>query len=377
MSVKSLSAPKNAAYPLVVRKTLVAPEEIVCRGQLLYEIEDAQGRRMEVKTPFSGSIMGKPIATGTVLKSPQIILEIDESKAGEVEEAWMEKIPAEGSAPAPQKTGASSSADPPRSPSSSHERPGWHRVVGVFAFLLGPFLTWIALHLTHSLAGAGYRFGGLAIALLAPWLLYSVLPHKRNRRSATSVYRVAGGKGSITSVILIVASLILPPKVLSSGDCMWVHRLFAPITFAPLLEKGGRIYLLGRHVADLAEGTKGVPLSNGGLVTRWWGMGINEGYTGAVWSPRGAGDPRVGRIQRYPGLPDEAWLNPDSDDSHDHERVSISEPWRRSRLLAADSRQRGENHRQDKNVSGLGDDWNSRVSTAASGVSRAGSAQLR
>lgn len=54
MPTKSLSSPREAAYPLLIRKTLVAPGDTVAAGAPLYELEDRMGQRFLVHLPMAG-----------------------------------------------------------------------------------------------------------------------------------------------------------------------------------------------------------------------------------------------------------------------------------------------------------------------------------
>ncbi|MBD5778785.1 hypothetical protein IEN85_04730 [Pelagicoccus sp. NFK12] len=282
MDTKRISSPQSGSYPMEIKKALAAPGEFLRAGQAIYEIQDAQKRRLQVRCPLDGIVSGPVLAPGSILPSAQIILEIDPSAKEETVEAWTEPA----AVPAPE------SPQPPRQSKrkqANAKEAVWLPLLGLF---ISPFLVWIALHLTHSLAPASYRYGAPALALFLPWLLYFALPGKSLKKSPAVDYGAGLLLGSLVSLIFFFATLFLPARLLAAGDSQTIHRLFEPITSAPLRIENERLYFLGQDMGQ-AQFDDSIPLSNGGALGWDFSLESGSGQTGQIWFPDGTLGPKL------------------------------------------------------------------------------------
>jgi hypothetical protein len=298
MALKYLSSPKEAAYPLIIKKTFVAPGDRVSRGELIYELEDAAQRRAQIRMPLSGEQLEGILPTGTRLPEPSIILSfeaITEEAPARVEPVASPSGPTQGPAtqPPPAPPSPRKSAAPPRRQSR------WYGPITLLAISLCGFLVWAALHVTHSLAPNSLRFGLPALAMALPWLLYLLLPGKDNAGGGAEAYLGGLLLGTSLSLAATVASLFIPPQILARLDNARVHQLFKPITHAPMLKMEDHIFLLGRRIAESRFMV--VPLSNGGLLEFSGSMSAERKHPAWIWSPDGRrGDERwVNRIMVF------------------------------------------------------------------------------
>lgn len=265
---------------MVVKKTFVAPDDELKAGDLVYEVEDAELRRIQVRSPIDGVIRQNTVPTGTVIEAPSIILTIEAASEEAVFEVKEDPKPAEETSP---ETGA----QPSKKEAESGEK---------FPFLYGPtiliamaiclFCLWVSLHLTHSLAPALYRYGGLAIALVLPFILFLLLPGKSRPRSLAEAYLGGFILGTLLNICLFIASMFVPIQWIAAIDSPYVHRQLSPITFSPMLEIEDTIYLLGEPIAK-TQAAQTIPLSNGGVLEVSSANFVATRRHGQIWNADG------------------------------------------------------------------------------------------